>query len=96
MLASSAAFQHDAAIANPAEELQRLRRGARVILATAPDNKTIASMVDGLGGNGTLLIIAAPGEPVMVNAITLIGRRAVQGWPSGTAKDSKTRCGSAP
>ena len=84
-----AAFYIDAAIANPAEELQRLG-GARVILATAPDSKAIASMVDGLGGNGTLLIIAAPGEPVMVNAITLIGKRAsVQGWPSGTAKDSE-------
>ena len=47
-------------------------------------------MVDGLGANGTLLVVAAPGEPVMVNAITLIGKRAsVQGWPSGTAKDSE-------
>ena len=47
-------------------------------------------MVDGLGANGTLLIVAAPGEPVLVNAITLIGKRAsVQGWPSGTSKDSE-------
>ena len=74
---------------NPAEELQRLG-GARVILATAPDSKAIASMVEGLGINGKLLIVAAPGEPVMVNALTLIGKRAsVQGWPSGTAKDSE-------
>ena len=79
----------DAAVVNPAEELQRLG-GARVILATAPDSNAIASMVDGLGANGTLLIVAAPGEPVMVNAITLIGKRAsVQGWPSGTSKDSE-------
>lgn len=84
-----AAVYLDAAVVNPAEELQRLG-GARVILATAPDSKAIASMVDGLGANGTLLIVAAPGEPVMVNAITLIGKRAsVQGWPSGTAKDSE-------
>ena len=79
----------DAAAVNPAEELQRLG-GARVILATAPDSKAIASMVEGLGANGTLLIVAAPGEPVLVNAITLIGKRAsVQGWPSGTSKDSE-------
>jgi D-arabinose 1-dehydrogenase-like Zn-dependent alcohol dehydrogenase len=79
----------DASAVNPAEELQRLG-GARVILATAPDSKAIASMVEGLGINGKLLIVAAPGEPVMVNALTLIGKRAsVQGWPSGTAKDSE-------
>jgi D-arabinose 1-dehydrogenase-like Zn-dependent alcohol dehydrogenase len=79
----------DAATLNPADELQRLG-GARVILATAPDSKSIASMVEGLGPNGTLLIVAAPGEPVLVNAMTLIGKRAsVQGWPSGTSKDSE-------
>lgn len=84
-----AAVYIDAAAVNPAEALQRLG-GARVILATAPDSKAIASMVDGLGANGTLLVVAAPGEPVMVNAITLIGKRAsVQGWPSGTPKDSE-------
>jgi D-arabinose 1-dehydrogenase-like Zn-dependent alcohol dehydrogenase len=79
----------DAAAVNAAEELQRLG-GAQVILATAPDSHAIASMVDGLGTNGKLLIVAAPGEPVMVNVVTLIGKRAsVQGWPSGTAKDSE-------
>jgi D-arabinose 1-dehydrogenase-like Zn-dependent alcohol dehydrogenase len=79
----------DASDANPAEALQRLG-GARVILATAPDSKGIASMVDGLAVNGKLLIVAAPGEPIAVNPVTLIMKRAsVQGWPSGTAKDSE-------
>jgi D-arabinose 1-dehydrogenase-like Zn-dependent alcohol dehydrogenase len=79
----------DAASTNPAEELQRLG-GARVILATAPDAKGISSLVDGLGPNGKLLIVAAAGDPIPVNAITLISKRAsVQGWPSGTAKDSE-------
>ena len=79
----------DASNANPAEALQRLG-GARVILATAPDSKGIASMVDGLAVNGKLLIVAAPGEPIAVNPVTLIMKRAsVQGWPSGTAKDSE-------
>ena len=83
----------DAAAINPAEELQRLG-GARVILATAPDSQAIASMVEGLGANGTLLVVAAPGAPVLVNAITLIGKRAsVQGWPSGTSKDSEDTLG---
>ena len=79
----------DTKTVNAGEELQKLG-GARVILATAPDSQAIASMVDGLGANGTLLIVAAPGEPVMVNAVTLIGKRAsIQGWPSGTSKDSE-------
>jgi D-arabinose 1-dehydrogenase-like Zn-dependent alcohol dehydrogenase len=74
---------------NPAEELKKMG-GARVILATAPDSKAISSLVDGLGTNGRLLIVAAPGEPITVNPVTLIMKRAsVQGWPSGTAKDSE-------
>lgn len=61
-----------------------------MILATAPDGKGISSLVDGLGINGTLLIVAAPSDSVSVNAVTLIMKRAsVQGWPSGTAKDSE-------
>jgi D-arabinose 1-dehydrogenase-like Zn-dependent alcohol dehydrogenase len=79
----------DAAAVNAAEELQRLG-GARVILATAPDGKGISSLVDGLGINGTLLVVAAPGDPIAVNVVTLIMKRAsVQGWPSGTATDSE-------
>jgi D-arabinose 1-dehydrogenase-like Zn-dependent alcohol dehydrogenase len=79
----------DAAAADAAEELQRLG-GARVILATAPDAKSISSLIAGLGVDGKLLVVAAPGEPLTVNAVALIGKRAsVQGWPSGTAKDSE-------
>lgn len=61
-----------------------------MILAMAPDAKAISSLVDGLGVNGKLLVVAAPGEPLTVNAVILIGKRAsIQGWPSGTAKDSE-------
>jgi D-arabinose 1-dehydrogenase-like Zn-dependent alcohol dehydrogenase len=79
----------DTSAGNPVEALQQLG-GARVILATAPDSKGIASMVGGLGVNGKLLIVAAPGDPIAVNPVELIMRRAsIQGWPSGTAKDSE-------
>jgi D-arabinose 1-dehydrogenase-like Zn-dependent alcohol dehydrogenase len=79
----------DASSANPAETLMKMG-GARVILATAPDSKAISSIVDGLGVNGKLLIVAAPGDPITVNPIALIGKRAsVQGWPSGMATDSE-------
>ena len=79
----------DSSATDAAAELKKLG-GARVILATAPDSKTIASVIDGLGVNGKLLIVAAPGEPMQVNPVGLImGRRSIQGWPSGTAPDSE-------
>lgn len=73
----------------PAAALQKLG-GARVILATAPDSKAISSVVDGLGANGKLLIVGAASEPLTITPLQLImGRKTVQGWPSGTAKDSE-------
>jgi D-arabinose 1-dehydrogenase-like Zn-dependent alcohol dehydrogenase len=35
-------------------------------------------------------VVAAAAEPLSISALDLIGgRRSVQGWPSGTAKDSE-------
>jgi D-arabinose 1-dehydrogenase-like Zn-dependent alcohol dehydrogenase len=74
---------------NPAQALQRLG-GARIILATAPDSKAISAVFDGLGPNGKLVIVGASLEPLTINPLQLISnRRAIQGWPSGTAKDSE-------
>ena len=79
----------DSAATNPAEELQKLG-GARVALATAPQAQSISALVGGLSPNGKLLIVAAAFEPISVSALELIsGRRSIQGWPSGTAKDSE-------
>jgi D-arabinose 1-dehydrogenase-like Zn-dependent alcohol dehydrogenase len=77
----------DTGIGAPAEALQKLG-GARVILATAPDSKSISAMVDGLAGNGTLLVVGAALDSL--TPLQLIGgRKAIHGWPSGTAKDSE-------
>jgi D-arabinose 1-dehydrogenase-like Zn-dependent alcohol dehydrogenase len=79
----------DSAATNSAQELQKLG-GARVALATAPEAKSIAGLVSGLSKNGQLLVVAAALEPVSVNVLDLIAaRRSIQGWPSGTAKDSE-------
>jgi D-arabinose 1-dehydrogenase-like Zn-dependent alcohol dehydrogenase len=79
----------DSAAVDAAKELQKLG-GARVILATAPDSQAIASLTDGLGMNGKLLIVAAPGQPMEISPLALImGRRSVQGWAAGTATDSE-------
>lgn len=74
---------------DPAKALQKLG-GARLILATAPVSKAITAVVDGLGIDGKLLSVAATGEPIRVSPMQLLmGRKAVAGWPSGTAKDSE-------
>jgi len=72
-----------------AEELKKLG-GAKVILATAPNAKAMAELVDGLRVGGKLLVVGAPIEPMEVSALQLLmARRGIQGWPSGTAIDSE-------
>jgi D-arabinose 1-dehydrogenase-like Zn-dependent alcohol dehydrogenase len=79
----------DTGASAPAEALQKLG-GAKIILATAPDSKSISALVDGLAGNGTLLVVGAGFESLTVTPLQLIGgRKAIKGWPSGTAKDSE-------
>jgi len=64
--------------------------GARVILATAPSSKAMSEVVDGLGVDGKILAVGASPDPITVTPIQLIGnRRSIQGWPSGTGKDSE-------
>src|SRR5436309_6405444 len=79
----------DSSAVDTVSELQILG-GARVILATAPSAKAISSVVEGLGVNGNLLVPAAPNDPLTISVMPLImGRRAVSGWYSGTARDSQ-------
>jgi 2-desacetyl-2-hydroxyethyl bacteriochlorophyllide A dehydrogenase len=79
----------DASAGSPAEALQRLG-GARVVLATAPDSKSISVLVDGLAGGGKLVIVGTGAEPLAITPLQLImARRTIQGWPSGTARDSE-------
>jgi D-arabinose 1-dehydrogenase-like Zn-dependent alcohol dehydrogenase len=79
----------DSKATNAAQELQRLG-GASVILATAPNAKSIGELVPGLGVNGKLLVVGAPFEPIEVSALQLIGgKRSIQGWASGIPTDSE-------
>jgi D-arabinose 1-dehydrogenase-like Zn-dependent alcohol dehydrogenase len=79
----------DTAVTEPAPALQKLG-GAQMILSTAPDAKAISSLVDGLGPDGKLIIVGASTEPFSLTSLQLIfARKTVQGWPSGTAKDSE-------
>src|SRR5437667_654837 len=76
--------------AGPAAAALQKLGGARVILATAPDSRAISALVDGLGSNGKLLVIGASQEPLGISPNQILGQRlAIQGWASGTAKDSE-------
>jgi D-arabinose 1-dehydrogenase-like Zn-dependent alcohol dehydrogenase len=90
-LAKKLGAQHyiDSDVVDPVTELRKLG-GARVILATAPSAKAISSVVEGLSVDGTLLIPAAPNDPLSISVMPLLmGRRQIAGWYSGTARDSQ-------
>ena len=55
----------------PSEALQKLG-GAQVILATAPDSKSISAVIDGLRADGKLLVVGAGPESITVTPIQLI------------------------
>jgi D-arabinose 1-dehydrogenase-like Zn-dependent alcohol dehydrogenase len=79
----------DTSAGDAAEALQKMG-GAQVILATAPDSKSMSALVNGLGPRGTLLVVGAGFEPITVTPIQLIqGSKAIRGWASGTARDSQ-------
>jgi len=90
-LALKLGAQHyiDSTTQDPAAELARLG-GARVILATVTDSRSMSAAVGGLGIDGKLLVVGASTQPIEVPPIALIGgRRSIAGWPSGTASDSE-------
>jgi D-arabinose 1-dehydrogenase-like Zn-dependent alcohol dehydrogenase len=79
----------DSTTQNVAAELTRLG-GARVILATVTDSKSMSDAVGGSSIDGELLIVGASMQPIEVSPLALIsGRRSISGWPSGTASDSE-------
>jgi D-arabinose 1-dehydrogenase-like Zn-dependent alcohol dehydrogenase len=74
---------------DPAAELAKMG-GARVILATVTSSKAMSAVLGGLGVNGKLVILGADMEPLSVSAVPMIMRRqAIQGWPSGSPRDSE-------
>lgn len=79
----------DSKTSNAADELQKLG-GARVILATAPNAKSMSELINGLGVNGKMVVVGASADPIEVSPMQLImGRKSIQGWPAGTPSDSE-------
>lgn len=79
----------DSKATNAAQELQKLG-GAKVIMATAPNSKAMAELIDGLGPNGKMLVVGASFDPIEVTPLQLIaGSKTIQGWWSGIPTDSE-------
>ncbi|MGA8011277.1 MAG: alcohol dehydrogenase [Candidatus Acidiferrales bacterium] len=79
----------DSAATDAAAELQKLG-GARVILATAPNSKSMSALMPGLGTNGRMMVVGATMDPIEVTPIGLIfGMKSIQGWASGIPTDSE-------
>ncbi|MGM0924090.1 MAG: alcohol dehydrogenase [Bacillota bacterium] len=74
---------------DPAQALQVLG-GAKVILATAPNAKAISSLINGLGSDSELIIIAGSGEQLELSAMDFLkGPNTVRGSFTGQAKEIK-------
>lgn len=79
----------DSQATSAAEELTRLG-GAKVVLSTVTDSKTISEIVQGLRTNGKLIIVGVSKEPMEVSPAALIRKRlSIMGWPSGSSIDSQ-------
>ncbi len=79
----------DSAAGDPAAALQKLG-GAKTILATAPEGKSMGPLIGGLSVDGTLMVVGVGPDPIEVSGPQIVlARRNVRGWPSGTATDSE-------
>ena len=79
----------DTAAGDPAAALQKFG-GAQVILATAPDSKSMSALFNGLTADGKFVVVGASPDPITVTPLQLIvGSKTLQGWASGIATDSE-------
>jgi D-arabinose 1-dehydrogenase-like Zn-dependent alcohol dehydrogenase len=79
----------DSNSADPAEELTKLG-GASVVLATVTHGPAMAATLGGLAPRGRLMVLGAAEESSEASPLVLImGRRAIEGWYSGTSIDAE-------
>lgn len=78
----------DSTAETPVADALRSLGGATVLLATASNSKAISDTVDGVKPHGELLEIGVDETPLGITPGQLVLQgKAVQGHPSGTAKD---------
>jgi D-arabinose 1-dehydrogenase-like Zn-dependent alcohol dehydrogenase len=83
-----AAYYIDSQNSDPATELQKLG-GARVVLATVTHGPAMSAAVAGLAPHGRLLVLGAAESLETSPIVLLSGRRAIEGWYSGTSIDAQ-------
>ncbi len=84
-----AAIYIDSQTTDPATALTKLG-GAKAVIATVTNGPAMSATVGGLGPRGRLMVLGAAGENIEVAPLALImGRRAVEGWYSGTSIDAE-------
>jgi D-arabinose 1-dehydrogenase-like Zn-dependent alcohol dehydrogenase len=82
----------DSQASDPAAELTKLG-GAKVVLATVTNGAAMSATVGGLGAHGRLLVLGAADNIQASPLVLLSGRRAIEGWYSGTSIDSQDTLG---
>src|SRR5204863_2833592 len=78
----------DSQSADPAAELAKLG-GAKVVLATVTHGPAMSATVAGLAPRGRLMVLGAAESLETSPLVLLSGRRAIEGWYSGTSIDAE-------
>lgn len=76
----------DTSAEDPAQALQKLG-GADMVVATAPNPKSIGALVGGIAPLGKLVLLAPVGPVDIDSTLLVIKGISVQGWPAGHALD---------
>ena len=85
-LGASAYF--DTTSTDVAKELNKMG-GARVLLCTAPNSKTISDLLGGLSRNGQLIIVAFAQDPMQISpSVLLRGGRSICGYVGGDVEEA--------
>lgn len=84
-----AAHYIDSQNSDPAAELNKLG-GAKAVIATVTNGEAMSSTIGGLAPRGKLMVLGAAQDLVQAPPLALImGRRAIEGWYSGTSIDAQ-------
>ncbi|WPB74670.1 alcohol dehydrogenase [Archangium violaceum] len=78
----------DSQASDPAAELTKLG-GAKVVLATVTHGPAMSATVGGLAPHGRLMVLGAADTLQASPFFLLSGRRAIEGWYSGTSIDAQ-------
>ncbi|MGO8735028.1 MAG: alcohol dehydrogenase [Terriglobia bacterium] len=78
----------DTTTGDAAKELAKMG-GAQVILCTAPHSQSIAELINGLGRNGKIIMVAAPQDMMQFQPVLLMrGNCSIGAWVGGNIEEA--------